>query len=106
MNNIIDFLFFIDIVLTFNTATHDEDFEVITDRKAIAWEYVTGWFFLDFICIVPFAYMFPNGNSTNVARLARIGRINKILKLLKMIRLSKMSKKSSRGFLGLIIDSM
>ena len=33
VNNIIDILFAVDIILTFNTAYIDDDFRVITDRK-------------------------------------------------------------------------
>ena len=39
-NAVIDFLFFIDIIITFNTALYDEKFDIIEDRKEIAKRYL------------------------------------------------------------------
>lgn len=91
-------MFLIDIIITFNTAIVNDDFEVIHDRNAIACHYLKGWFLLDTTCIIPFDLFVSLGNSSNasnVLRMARIGRINKILKLMKLIRLTKMQKKTS-----------
>ena len=35
-NNIVDLLFLADIIITFNTALHDQDFMLIQDRGKIA----------------------------------------------------------------------
>ena len=53
-NNIIDSLFGIDILLTFVSATQDEDFFIVDDHKVLACNYLNGWFFIDLIAIVPF----------------------------------------------------
>lgn len=98
INNSVDILFFCDIFIIFNTAIYDDDFLTITDRTAIAKEYLTGWFLLDLFCIIPFEYMMGNGGtSTGVVRLARIGRINKILKLMKLIRLTKIARDKKKS---------
>ena len=97
INNSIDIMFFIDMIIIFNTATYDDDFLIITDRKIIAVDYLKSWFTLDLFCIVPFDYMVKSGNSTNIVRLARIGRINKIIKLMKLIRLTSIKKKTSQS---------
>ena len=57
-NRVTDILFLCDIIVTFNSATFDDDFNLNENRGKIAYDYVTGWFLLDFICIVPFDLMF------------------------------------------------
>jgi hypothetical protein len=54
MNYSIDFFFFIDIIVNFNSAYIDESYEVIDDRKKIAKSYLVSWFLIDFLSIVPF----------------------------------------------------
>ena len=90
VNYVIDSLFFIDICIIFNTATYNDNYEVVKNRNEIAYYYLTTWFFLDFVTILPFDAFFPTGGSNNMLRMARLGRINKILKLMKLIRLMKM----------------
>ena len=94
-NYVVDFLFFIDIFIIFNTAVYDDDFQIILDRAVISKQYFFGWFVLDVIAILPFELMVNNGSSAGLVRLARIGRINKIFKLMKLIRLMRLSQSSS-----------
>ena len=91
-NRITDILFLFDIIVTFNAAYFDDDFMLVEDRGRITYEYFTGWFGLDLVCIIPFDLMFSGGEGANLARIARVGRINKVLKLLKLLRLAKMQK--------------
>ena len=49
LETIIDFLFLLDIVVTFNVGYNDENEDLINDRGKIAWKYFTGWFFVDLI---------------------------------------------------------
>lgn len=57
-NYSIDSLFFLDIIVTFNTALLDEDFRIIDNRKIISVKYLKGWFTVDLLAIVPFDKMF------------------------------------------------
>jgi hypothetical protein len=57
-NYTVDSLFFLDIVVTFNTALLDDDFRVIDNRKVISKKYLSGWFMVDTLAIVPFDKMF------------------------------------------------
>ena len=54
----IDLLFFLDIIVIFNTAFYAEDFKVIDDRKTISIDYIRSWLFIDVISIIPFDYIF------------------------------------------------
>ena len=53
-NRIVDFIFFIDILITFNSAQYDFEFNIIEERKEIAKIYLQSWFFIDLLSIIPF----------------------------------------------------
>lgn len=53
VNNIINFLFLIDMIVIFNSAYEDEYMNIIDNRKDIAIEYLRGWFIIDILAIVP-----------------------------------------------------
>ena len=51
---ITDLLFLTDIILTFFSAVSDEKLVYeITNKKLIAQKYLKGWFWIDFISILP-----------------------------------------------------
>lgn len=53
VNNIVDIIFLVDMVLTFNTVLVDDDYRLIEDRKEIARDYFFGWFSIDLLAILP-----------------------------------------------------
>jgi hypothetical protein len=97
LNIVIDICFFVDIVVTFNLAIYNDNLEVIEDRFMIARTYLTGWFLIDVIAIVPFS-LFIGSNASKMVRVVRLGRISKILKLLKLLRLFKLKKSCMDDF--------
>jgi hypothetical protein len=52
-----DLLFFIDILVIFNSAFFNEEFVVISDRKIIAVTYLKSWFSIDIISSIPFGLL-------------------------------------------------
>lgn len=54
INYIVDFAFFLDIFVSFNSAYYDQDFKIIEQRNEIAYKYFHGWFLLDLLSIFPF----------------------------------------------------
>lgn len=100
----IDAFFFVDILVNFNAATYDDDFELIDDRCAIAKNYLNSWFLIDLVAIIPFELMFPNnGEAGNLVRISRIGRLQKFGRLVRLFRLFKIAKNSSSEFFEGII---
>jgi hypothetical protein len=58
VNNVINFLFFIDILVSFISAYQDEELKIIDDRKKIAVQYLKSWFAIDILSVFPFDMFF------------------------------------------------
>ena len=84
---VVDFFFFVDIIINFNTAFYDQDYNIIENRKSIACDYIKGWFFIDMIAVIPFDLIFESTNLNEFVRIMRIGRLYKLIKLLKLMRM-------------------
>lgn len=54
INAIVDICFFVDIVVTFNTAVYVSQVCVIEDRKQIAKIYLKKWFWIDLVVTMPY----------------------------------------------------
>jgi hypothetical protein len=52
-NYSMDILFFVDIIINFNSAYQNEVYEMVDDRKSIAKHYMLSWFIIDLGSIVP-----------------------------------------------------
>lgn len=77
----------------------------ITDRKAIAKEYLKGWFWVDLISIIPFdriVHLFlqnapSSGNRVNsLIRVMKIGKIYKLIRLIRIIKILKVIKQKTK----------
>lgn len=100
---IIDFLFLMDIIIIFNSAYYDEYFQIIEDRKQIAKEYLTGWFMVDTLAIIPFDVILNATDFNQLIKFARIGRLYKLVKLTRLLRVFKIMKDKGK-FLKFFTD--
>lgn len=98
-DRIIDFLFFFDILIGFNTAYVDDLTEVVvTDRKKIAMQYLKFWFWIDLGSTIPFDLVLSvtmgeiGGGALSTLRLIKIFRLARMLKLVRVLKLSKIGK--------------
>ncbi len=48
---IFDLLFLVDIIVNFVSAFYDEYGEIVVDFKSIFINYITGWFWIDFVAM-------------------------------------------------------
>ena len=96
VNNTIDLLFFIDILVIFFSAFYDdEQFRMVEDYSEIAINYLTGWFLIDTVSILPFDLILNSGANpvdgttqvNGLVRFMKIGRLYKLLKLTKLMRI-------------------
>ena len=92
INYAIDLFYLIDIFVIFNTAIYSQDERLVESKKSIALNYLTGWFTIDLLSIIPFSMAFNQSRMNNLARVARVGRLYKLVKLTKLIRILKVMK--------------
>ena len=91
-----DFNFLIDIVINFTSCYYQNEVDLIDDPKVIACTYLKGWFFVDFISIIPIDIIFNVGGFTQLLRVAKIGKLGKLVKLTRLLRVLKIMKDQSR----------
>jgi hypothetical protein len=92
----VDVCFLLDIIIIFNKTIFDENFQIVTDRKIIAANYIKGWFFVDVIAIIPFDIFFGGSDLNQAIRIAKIGRMYKLIRLTRLIRVLKIIKEKSK----------
>ena len=61
----VDILFFLDIIVNFNSAFVNNLNELEDDRKLIAFEYFRTWFFVDSLAIIPFELIMKYASTVN-----------------------------------------
>jgi hypothetical protein len=89
LDGMVDVLFALDILMTFNTAIYNSDGDLIVDRKFVALTYLKGWFVLDFVSTVPFVTLFRLlnlGDNPVIASLPLI-RSMRLVRLFKIARI-------------------
>jgi len=101
LNYFIDSMFLVDILVIFNSVLYDDNFELIEDRKLIAFLYLEGWFLIDILAIIPFE-LFVNpdkdsgANYQDLTRIVRLGKISKLIKMTRLLRILKLMKERSK----------
>ncbi|OMJ76250.1 hypothetical protein SteCoe_24431 [Stentor coeruleus] len=94
---ILDALFFLDIIVTMNSAYYNQYGVLMTKRKTIFCSYAKSWFFIDIISCFPFNVISGSGRNYNsLLRLARLPRLTKLLRLSKLLKIFKNSSSNSR----------
>lgn len=54
--------------------------------------YLTSWFTVDLISVIPFDAFIERGDVNKLARFTRIGKVYKLVRLTKLARLIKVAK--------------
>lgn len=90
LEKFIDFIFFLDIILSFFTPVY-VGVEMVFSLKEIAKAYLKGWFLADLLSIIPFEEIVSlfNGANNKLAFLAKLSKSLRLLRLLKLVRLFK-----------------
>ncbi|KAH8083920.1 phosphorelay sensor kinase [Aureococcus anophagefferens] len=87
MNRLIDFGFFVDLLLAFNTAYFDEaSGHWVTDRYVIARSYLQAWFWLDLVSLVPYSVL-PVSEKAGLLRFVKLARLMRLLRAFKSPRI-------------------
>jgi len=88
LESVILVFFVIDLLLNFNTGFYHQGL-VVMNRQAIAKRYLQGWFWIDFVSVVPIEEVISVGVDP---RLLRSTKILKLTKTLRLLRVSKMNE--------------
>ena len=86
---VIDAIFFLDILVNFNTAITSDQFEINDNRLDIAISYGKGWFIIDFLAIIPFELVIKlifdtHNHSTDYNKFIRMSRMSKLFKSISL----------------------
>lgn len=97
----IDSLFFIDIIINFLSAYEDPVTGLpIISLKKIAINYLTGWFILDLLAVIPIQLLESafsgGGQQVKLTRLARLPRLYRLMRILRMVKMLRIFRKSSQ----------
>ena len=102
----IDFVFFVDIILTFfSSIQENESSQEITDFKKIATAYFKSWFFFDVISIIPIDYFINQANYNQLFQLTKIGKLYKLVRMFRLAKLLKLLKKK-RNFVSKMSEKL
>ena len=99
---VLDVLFFLDIIVNFNSAYFDQEGTLIISRKTITINYLKSWFLLDVSACFPFNVVGADSNKTsysthdynNFLRLLRIPRLYRLFRVVRLVKMFKHYKSS------------
>ena len=78
----VDFIFGIDIILQFFNAYYDDQDNLITNKNIIMCNYVTSWFIIDFVSVIPISFLINSGRDyTSLARILRLPKLYRLINL-------------------------
>jgi CRP-like cAMP-binding protein len=94
---IMDGLFFIDILINFNSAFYASDGTLVQDRKKVCLKYIKSWLIVDVISCIPFGYIgkvqtgyqSPNSTSSSMLNLLRVPKFYKLFRITRFIKMLK-----------------
>mmetsp|Transcript_28158 Transcript_28158/g.42618 ORF Transcript_28158/g.42618 Transcript_28158/m.42618 type:complete len:137 (+) Transcript_28158:594-1004(+) len=93
VNYSIDFVFVLDILLTFNVALYDSNMQIIDNRKKIAKIYMKTWFSIDLLAVIPFDLILQASGNSELGHFTKLSRMYKLTKLSRLFRVIKLFKK-------------
>ena len=92
LNRVVDLLFLTDLFINFFLSYPDpETQQDVVSHKRIAKHYLTGWFVIDFVSILPFDSIGLVMDSSDISQL-KIMRVLRLLRLFKLMRIFKSSR--------------
>jgi hypothetical protein len=100
INRVVDFIFVLEILLSFNTMYVNGEGGLVRRHAAIAKHYLRGWFLVDVITTIPYDVL--NSVMTNPRTNVKFIRFVRIFRLIKLFRLLRASKKLGQS--GIYLD--
>ncbi|KAF1325684.1 Voltage-gated ion channel, partial [Globisporangium splendens] len=109
-------VFVVNFLLSFNTSFMDKRGALVTDRREIAWHYLKGWCFLDFLAVVPTEIItwLSTGNSSEdrisslyilCDGIFRTQRLVQIVRMFRMISIAYVSRSPGKSIWAWLLYS-
>ena len=98
INTVLDLFFLVDMIIIFNSAYYDNYLKIVDDKGVIAKRYLSGWFSIDLLSIIPFDIIFSELHLNGFVRFVKIGKLYKLIKITRLLRLLKILKEQKRFF--------
>jgi len=94
-NRTVDLFFLCDMVLQFFLMVQDDKGRYIKVQSELAHRYLTSWFAIDFISVLPFDMVGMVADSDDVGQLKvlRVIRVLRLFKLLRILRINRLFKR-------------
>ena len=110
-DTLIDFIFLIDIIITFRTVFIDDIGQEVSNPRLIAKNYITGQFWFDLMATIPMDLILEKVTGDNLKiyqafgllKLGRVLRLNKIISFLNVEKDVKAGMNLLKLILGLSI---
>jgi len=90
--------FLVDIAVNFLSAYLDEEKDqIVVEPRAIAWNYMMGWFVIDLVASIPIDWIMGDqddrtSNINDLGRLAKLPRAIRLLRLLRLLRILRVAR--------------
>uniref|UniRef100_K3X563 Cyclic nucleotide-binding domain-containing protein n=1 Tax=Globisporangium ultimum (strain ATCC 200006 / CBS 805.95 / DAOM BR144) TaxID=431595 RepID=K3X563_GLOUD len=109
-------VFVVNFLLSFNTSFIDKRGALVTNRREIAWHYLKGWCFLDFIAAVPVEFItwltIGNSHEGRISSLHilfdgifRTQRLVQIVRMFRMISIAYVSRSPGKSIWAWLLYS-
>ena len=108
--NIVDILFWTDLLINMFSTYYDEEGSLVKDRKTVILNYIKTWFLIDLLACIPFDVIenaitgdsYGGVKTIHLVKLSKLPRLYRILKIAKIFKIFQFAQESIiLEFLGL-----
>jgi hypothetical protein len=84
VEDVFNLLYGIDVAVNFFLCYYNEKGVMITDRHQIAKNYLTGFFFMDFVSSIPFQLLSNGGGGGKLLKILKLPKLTRMIRLVKI----------------------
>ena len=99
IDSVLTGIFFVDVLITLNTAYSDQESKIVVDRCKIFTNYLKGWMLVDIVACLPYDLiqyaLNPSGSRSGYNTLSKLIRLKNLPRLFRMSKVLTLLKNSS-----------
>ncbi|OMJ85063.1 hypothetical protein SteCoe_13718 [Stentor coeruleus] len=93
---VIDFCFFIDVVVNSFLAYYDKESNLIVSKRKILFHYLKSWMFVDILSCFPLQFIMDQKNYSTLLRISRVSKLYKLAKMIRFLRMLRLARNKNR----------